>query len=229
MPESSFFDPIQRSPAYKADPRVRAGYRNVYGTDVSAGVSPVTKEASLDVRFPIGDHQRQQFFTGGAYFRPAGENAPADYGFKVGISKKIQPQGLTGGELINRVLGRSVNPEGSSPVINADVRSQLMQSFTPEQLQMLGKEARQINREYIDTQLGIVPGAEKFGFDVGVDVKNNPQFNNNFSMMPGQPGQVPDTIPGLGLDNPAAAEFAKQYSENMRKRNEEQNNKGQQF
>jgi hypothetical protein len=222
MPNSSFFDPIQGSPTYKADPRVRAGYRNVYGTDVSVGVSPVTKEATLDLRFPVGDHQRQQFFTGGAYVRPAGEGAPADYGFKVGFSKKIQPQGLTGGELINRVLGRSVNPEGSSPVINADVRSQLMQSFTPEQLQMLGKEAKQINREYIDTQLGIVPGAEKFGFDVGVDVKDKPQFNNNFSVMPGQPGQVPDTIPGLGPDNPKAAEFARQYAGKLEYRQKRQ-------
>jgi hypothetical protein len=91
MPESSFFNPIGMPPTFQADPNFRAGYRNTYGTHVGASVSPVTRQGSIDFQVPLGDHQRQQFLTGGVYYRPEGGGAPADYGFKVGVSKKIQP------------------------------------------------------------------------------------------------------------------------------------------
>lgn len=219
MPESSFFNPIgmppggpsTTNPQLQADPNFRAGYRNIYGTNMGASVSPVTRQGSIDFKVPLGDHQRQQFLTGDAYYRPEGGGAPADYGFKVGLSKKIAPRGLSGGELINRVLERNLNAAGQPAVVNAGIRSQLMETFTPEQLRILGQEAKQINRQQIDEQLGIVPGAEKYRFDLGVDVGQKPQFSPEFQ------NSTPGAIPG-------AIQFAKDYANKLTNEEEKSDN-----
>jgi len=203
MPESSFFDPLnlpQVKPRFSADPAFRAGYRNVYGTQIGASVSPVTNQGSLDFQFPIGDHQRQNFITGGAYVRPGSAEVPPDYGFKLGFTKKIQPQGLSGGELINRAVQQQLGaPNSDGAVLNASNRSDFIGSLTPDQLKMLGQDVRKINRDYIDQKLGIVPGVEKYGFGIGVDVKQKPQ-------MP----QWMESVPTI---DPKA--FAQGYAENL--------------
>jgi len=214
MPESSFFDPIgippggftPAKPRFFADPALRAGYQNIYGTRIGASVSPVTNQGSLDFQFPIGDHQKQNFITGGAYVRPGSFQAPSDYGFKLGFTKKIQPQGLSGGDLIDRALQQQVGvPNHSGPVLNASNRGDFFNSLTADQLKMLSQSAKQINRDYIDQQLGIRPGAEKFGFDVGVDVR-----------------QKLDSPPGM-QDDPVmdprefVQDYSKLLSENKRK------------
>jgi hypothetical protein len=184
MPESSFFDPMQmgtgvdgfqspfkpKPPTYRADPKITAGYRNVYGSNLGVSVSPVTQRASIDGRVPIGDHQRQLFLQGGAWTQPGMETgAPSDWGVRLGFSKKIAPQGMSGGEAINQVLQQS----GVAPgVINASTRSQLINTFSPEQLQLLGQEASKVRRDDIDARLGITPGAEKYGFGLDVTVPN---------------------------------------------------------
>lgn len=166
-----FPSPIKpKSPTYVADPKLTAGYRNVYGSNLGVSVSPVTQRASVDGQVPIGDHQRQLFLQGGAWVEPGMETgAPSDWGVRLGFSKKISPKGMSGGEAINRVLQQS---SGNSGVINASTRSQLIDTFTPEQLQLLSQEANKVRRDDIDAQLGIQPGAEKYGFGLNVTVPN---------------------------------------------------------
>lgn len=202
MPESSFFDPIEmggfpapakpKLPTYAADPRVTAGYRNVFGTQFGVNASPVTQRAGANVQFPIGDHQRQLFLQGDAYVQPGtGQGSPSDYGFRLGISKKIPPQGMSGGEAINQALQQNL---GQNNVINASTRSELFNTLTPEQLRILGQDAKQIQRQAIDARLGIREGVEKYGFGLGVDVPNIPRNEDG------------------SLQNPAAITFAKQYA-----------------
>lgn len=205
MPESSFFNPIEmgsfptpgkpKPPTYVADPRVTAGYRNIYGTQVGVNASPVTQRAGANVQFPIGDHQRQLFLQGDAYVQPGtGQDSPSDYGFRLGITKKIAPRGITAGEAINRALQQNL---GQNAVINASTRSELFNTFTPEQLRILGQDAKRAQREDIDARLGILEGAEKYGFGLGVDVPNLPRSEDGSSQ------------------NPEARSFAKQYAGNL--------------
>jgi hypothetical protein len=201
MPESSFFTPMEmgpgldgfpsptrpKPPTYVADPKLTAGYRNVYGSQLGVSVSPVTQRASLEGQIPIGDHQRQLFLQGGAYAQPGTETgSPSDWGVRLGFSKRIAPQGMSGGEAINRVLQQSVGDPG---VMNASTRSQLIDTFTPEQLQILGREANKIRRDDIDSQLGIRPGTEKYGFGLDVSV---PSVRRNDD---GSLQQTPQTDP----------------------------------
>jgi hypothetical protein len=161
--------PIQGNPEYQADPRINVGYRNIYGTRLGVNVSPVSKQASLDAQFPIGDHQRQLFLQGGAYVKPGFESgAPADYGFRLGFSKKIQPTGVGLGGAIDRAFQRNIGTP--SDTINASTRSEFFNTLTPEQLKILGQDARKIQRESVDEELGIRPGQEKYGFGVDVSV-----------------------------------------------------------
>lgn len=166
-----FLAPVKpKPPTYLPDPRFTAGYQNVYGTRVGVSASPVTQRASLDTQVPIGDHQRQLFLQGSAYAQPGtGTGAPSDWGFRLGLSKKIGPQGMSGGEAINRALQQNL---GSSETVDASTRSRLFDTFTPEQLQILGRDAKRIQREDVDAKLGIQQGAEKYGFGFGVDVPN---------------------------------------------------------
>lgn len=180
MPESSFFDPMMMGggsfnpPASQADPAFSAGYRNIYGTRVGGRFSPVSNQGELNLQFPVGDHQRQFFLTGDAYVRPGSSmNAPADYGFKLGFKKNIEPRSMSAGDAINTVLQQQMGqPREAGPVLNADNRESFMGSLSPEQLKLLSQGVKKVNRDYKDAQLGIRPGAEKYGFDVGVDVRN---------------------------------------------------------
>jgi len=206
VPESSFFEPIGMAfpkeggnPAKpKVSPAFSAGYRNIYGTNVKGSFTPGVNEASLNAQVPIGDHQKQFFLTGGAYMRPSSGGAPSDYGFRLGFKKNIEPQGIPAGQAVTEALRRELGPiNESGETINASTRSNLLESFTPEQLKMLSDSAKRINREEKDRQLGITTGAEKYGFDFGVDVKQPQPVPENIPFLRDYANQLPQ--PGLGI------------------------------
>ena len=172
-------------PQYTVDPRLKAGYQNIYGTNISAGYSPVTQRGDINATIPIGDYQRQMFAKFGAYATPGAGGAPADYGFSVGFTKKIAPEGMAAGEAINKAIQQDV---GNTGVIGASTRSEFFNSLTPDQLRMIGQDAESIKRRSIDEQLGVVPGAQKYGFNVGVDVKNILQDSGNLLPQPDSVG-----------------------------------------
>lgn len=185
--------PTPLPPTYVPDPRFNARYQNVYGTQVGASVSPTTRRGSLDLQFPIGDHQQQLFLRGGAYAQPGSDTTSPDWGFNVGFTKKIAPQGMSVGDALNKAIQQNI-PGSSSEVMNTSARTPFFNSLTPEQLQMLGQDARAIQRRSVDEQLGIIPGAEKFSFKTGVDVRNIEQDSS---------GNIPQMSP---------AGFARNYA-----------------
>jgi len=202
MPDSSFFKPIvmgdfpvpgkPNSPTYVVDPRLKFGYNNIFGTQVEARFSPLTQTAGLGVRVPIGDHQNQLFIGGGAFAqRGTGQGSPPDFGVGLNITKKISPPGISGGEAIDRVLRQNLGN-----TINPSTKSELFNTFTPEQLRILGQGARQEQRSAVDAALGIVPGAEKYSFYAGADVQN---------VKRNEDGSLPN-------NNPEATNFAKRYA-----------------
>ena len=130
------------------------------------------------------------------------ESAPSDWGVRFGISKKIGPQGITGGEAINRALEQAT---GSSGTMDASTRSELLNTFSPEQLKILNSSVRDIQRGVIDSQLGITTGTEKYGFGLGVDVPNVKQNED---------GTLEQRLP-----NPNALGFAKNYANALQQQN----------
>ena len=205
MPDSSFFKPIvmgdfpvpgkPNSPTYVVDPRLKTGYKNIFGTQVGVNFSPLTQTAGVDFQFPIGDHQSQLFLGGGAYAQPGtGQGSPSDFGVGLKLTKKIPPTGISGGEAIDRVLRQNLGN-----TINASTKSELFNTFTPEQLRILGQGARQEQRRAVDAALGIVPGAEKYSFYADADFQNVKRNEDG----------------SLANNNPEATGFAKQYAKRL--------------
>ena len=184
MPDSSFFDPMQIGgpgmfpgpgpSAPRQTPTFKAGYKNVYGTSANLGLNPVTKEASLDFRAPIGDYQNQMFLTGGGYATPSNPGSKADWGVRIGFEKKIAPQGTSMGELIDRSLGQAVGVQ-SAGGFSTDSRARMMEAMSPEDRERLFQDLKTAQRQSIDQQLGVIPGATKFGYNLGVDMKGAPE------------------------------------------------------
>jgi len=156
-------------------PTFKAGYKNVYGTSANLGLNPVTKAASLDFRAPIGDHQNQMFLTGGGYTTPVNPGSKADWGVRIGFEKKIAPQGAQMGQIIDQALNQGL-PAGVQNVggFSPESRAGMMAGMTPEDRERLFKDVQGLKRQSIDQQLGIVPGATKFGYDVGIDMGGAP-------------------------------------------------------
>ena len=170
---SGFFTPIVRTPGTGIPMSVpggspltlEGGYRNVYGTRVGGTYDPLSKEAGVNVQVPIGDHQRQLFFGINATGNPETRN----WGAKLSLTKKIAPPAPTAGEAINAITGGALSraPQGAPGVIQTDLRNNFMNSLTEDQLLMLNQGVKQYQREAVDQALGIRPGAEKYGLELG--------------------------------------------------------------
>jgi hypothetical protein len=145
--------------------QLKGGYRNIYGTRVGGTYDPLTQQAGVDVQVPIGDHQRQLFFGVNAQGNPQTK----DWGATLSLTKKIAPRTPTAGEAINAITGGALNRAvpGAPGVVQADLRSNFMNSLTPEQLQLLGQNVKEYQRQAVDEALGIRQGAEKYGFQLG--------------------------------------------------------------
>ena len=211
MPDSSFFEPMQFSGQRQA-PTFKAGYNNVYGTRANIGLDPVTKQANVYVRFPVGDHQNQLFLTGGGYATPARPGGNADWGVRVGFEKKIRPQGQQMGQLIDQSLSEAAGVQSAGGFSN-DMRARMMESLTDEERQNLVQNIKNTQRQYIDQQLGIVPGATKFGYDLGVDMKSDAPI-----IGAGMPSNSAPTeqMSGVGIPgNIDPATFAKTYANSL--------------
>ena len=178
--------------APRQTPTFKAGYRNVYGTSANVGLNPTTKEASLDFRAPVGDHQNQMFLTGGGYATPANPGSKADWGVRIGFEKKIRPQGAPMGQLIDQSLSQAIGVQNAGEFSN-DSRARMMEAMSPEDRQRLFQNVKTAQRQNVDQQLGITPGASKFGYDLGVDMKG---------------------VPGLAVNVDPAA-FAKSYANSL--------------
>jgi len=109
MPEQ-FFQPIglpgslQR---FKPSPTFKAGYTNVYGTNVEGSYQPETNTGSFNINFPIGSHQSGIGLNARGYARP-GINGTSDYGGFIGISKKITPE-ISNPQVIRAICTRNWN------------------------------------------------------------------------------------------------------------------------
>lgn len=162
--------------------QLKAGYRNVYGTRVGGTYDPLTQKAGVDVQVPIGDHQRQLFFGVNAQGNPQTK----DWGATLSLTKKIAPRTPTAGEAINAITGGALNRSvpGAPGVIQTDLRTNFMNSLTPEQLQMLGQNVKQYQRQAVDEALGIRQGAEKYGFEVGFTGTGQRQQDPIYSLPP---------------------------------------------
>ena len=149
----------------RLDPKLRAYYENIYGSKADVEWNPTTNRADANFRAPVGDHQNQFFLNAGGYYQPSGAGTPSDYGVRLGFEKKIAPQGLSGGQLINRVLAPEMGiQEGTIP---ASVRSGILSELSPDKLKELNQKVKEAQREEKDRQLGIVPGAIKYKYGIG--------------------------------------------------------------
>ena len=164
-------------------PTFKAGYRNVYGTSANLGLNPVTKEANLDFRAPVGDHQNQMFLTGGGYATPANSGNKADWGVRIGFEKKIAPQGAPMGQLIDQSLGQAVGVQDAGS-FSTDSRARMIEAMSPEDRQRLFQDIKTAQRQNVDQQLGIIPGATKFGYHLGVDMKSAAGESGNGNVNP---------------------------------------------
>jgi hypothetical protein len=146
--------------------RVKAGYKNIYGTDAGVTFDPLSGNAGINAKIPIGDHQRQLFFGVDAYGNPMNK----DWGAQIKLTKRIAPQAPTAGEALNAITGSAFSQQkgGANGAQQAAYRQSFMNTLTPEQLQLLHRGVRQYQREEVDRQLGIVPGAEKYSLSFGV-------------------------------------------------------------
>ena len=196
MPEQ-FFTPIglpgslqgTLPPAFKPSPTFKTGYRNIYGTKVEGEYEPETSTGALNVNFPIGSHQSGLGFNARGYVRP-GINGTSDYGGFIGVSKKITPE-ISNQEVIRAVAEETgIRPEDlneyrqiSNQVNTAD------KSFQEE----FAKRFAKAKSRLIDEKLGIRPGAEKYSFGIGADVKNIPMETTEFNPtgVPPQTNQMP--------------------------------------
>ncbi len=167
---SGFFEPMGGPApilgAGSAAPLVlRGGYRNVYGTRLNATYDPLTKEVGADTQFPVGDFQRQLFLGLSGRANPETK----DWGATLSLTKKIAPKAPSAGEALNAItggiLGRPVPVQNG--VMQADLRSNFMNSLSEDQLKMLSKDVQQYQRDAVDQALGVRPGAEKYGFELG--------------------------------------------------------------
>jgi hypothetical protein len=203
--ESGFFEPVtlpsgaqpvSKGPAGQIVPtmmggatasplQLKGGYRNIYGTRIGGTYDPLTQQAGVDVQVPIGDHQRQLFFGVNAQGNPQ----TRDWGATLSLTKKIAPRTPTAGEAINAitggVLGRTV--PGAPGVVQTDLRSNFMNSLTPEQLQILGQNVKEYQRQAVDEALGIRQGAEKYGFELGFTGKGAQENETPYQL----PGNLP--------------------------------------
>jgi len=211
--ESGFFNPVTLPSGVKPVPggqagqiipmmggatasplQLKGGYRNIYGTRVGGTYDPLTQEAGIDVQVPVGDHQRQLFFGVNAQGNPQ----TRDWKAMLSLTKKIAPKAPTAGEAINAITGGALNRlvPGAPGVIQTDLRSNFMNSLTPEQLQMLGQNVKEYQREAVDQALGIRQGAEKYGFELGFSGSgsdNNNQQEPATDLIP--EGLYPDQTP----------------------------------
>jgi len=188
---SGFFTPVTRNPGAGIPMPVpggspltlEGGYRNVYGTRVGGTYDPLTKEAGVNVQVPIGDHQRQLFFGIDATGNPETKN----WGAKLSLTKKIAPRTPTAGEAINAITGGALSraPQGAPGVIQTDLRNNFMNSLTEEQLLMLNQGVKQYQREAVDQALGIRPGAEKYGLELGFRGAGNQNPTGSSQVTPG--------------------------------------------
>lgn len=169
----------------RLDPKLRAYYENVYGSKADVEWNPTTNRADVNVRAPVGDHQNQFFLNAGGYYQPSGTGTPSDYGVRLGFEKKIAPQGMSGGELLNRVLSQdpSVQSLGiQGQVIPASVRSGILSSLSPDKLKELSDQVREAQRTVKDEQLGIRPGATKFKYGIDFGGSSN-QTNSDYAQV----------------------------------------------
>lgn len=186
VPTGSAGQPIPMMGGATASPlQLKGGYRNIYGTRVGGTYDPLTQQAGVDVQVPIGDHQRQLFFGVNAQGNPQTK----DWGATLSLTKRIAPRTPTAGEAINAITGGALNRAvpGAPGVVQADLRSNFMNSLTPEQLQLLGQNVKEYQRQAVDEALGIRQGAEKYGLELG--------FTGKGAQEPEVPYQIPTEIP----------------------------------
>ena len=233
MPDSSFFDPMEMGAPgmfpmagpqrQRQTPTFKAGYNNIYGTKANVGFDPVTKQATVDARFPLGDFRNQTFLTGGGYASPATPEQKADWGVRIGFEKKIAPQGLPIGQLIDQSLGQAVGIQNAGG-FSLDSRARMIEAMSPEDRQRLFQDIKTGQNQYLDRQLGVVPGATKYGINFGVDMAPTPGGNGPGPTMSmgTQPGtyysnQQEGSMRDYGTEDlnsipNAAAKFAKAYA-----------------
>ena len=166
-------DPFIRKPKFDTETKFTGGYDNVYGTRVNVGYTPQTNTGDLNVQFPIGSHRQGLNLGASGYFRPGSNQQKSDYGFQVGFSKKITPQ-ISDQAAYNRLL----QEEGIIPTQQTPTYQEINYTDPSDMdpfVQQLRQRVEQTKGQMIDEQMGIRPGAKKYGFNAGVDVREVPR------------------------------------------------------
>ena len=213
MPEQ-FYQPIGLPRSlqgnFKPSPRFKAGYTNIYGTNVEGGYEPETNTGTLNINFPIGSHQSGIGLNARGYTRP-GINGTSDYGGFIGISKKITPE-IENRQVIQRIARETgIRSEDLNPYQNASYPND---EFAKE----FAKRFAKTKSKLIDEQMGIRPGAEKYSFGFGADVKNIPMqsLGDNLTGMYRMPTQFNQSPPGYNQYIPPQSNgFPSNYDQSL--------------
>ena len=178
-------DPFVRKPEFDTETKFTGGYDNIYGTRVNVGYTPQTNTGDLNIQFPIGSHRQGLNLGASGYFKPGSNQQKSDYGFQVGFSKKITPQ-VSDQAAYQRILQEEgIIPAQQIPGQQTPTYQQINytdpSSMDPF-VQQLRQRIEQTRGQMIDEQMGIRPGARKYGFNAGVDVREVPRrFAGDFS------------------------------------------------